>query len=213
MYWERLSTLKKAYRVAERNNSLYTEASLNVAKCRAQVAYIRGLNQSLKVLENIIAEREKEWRDTVLRMLEAEIAQDLAFVYPEDGYSVTLVPRVLRGKVHIDATASSYFTGKMLGDVADSQGRLFQQVVSFAALIVIMTILGVETMYIDEAFSGASKRNIARVNKLLQSIKDRGFNLVLIAQDISIARNIEANTLILSRSLDNKTSIVQLGGV
>lgn len=213
MYMSRLRTLKRAYQNAERSNTAYREATSNIAKYRSQLQYIRGLGQSLKILDALIAECESEWRESVLRMLEAEIAQDLAFIYPSDGYNVFLTSRVLRGKVHIEGYARSYYGGDMNGDLADSQGRLFQQVVSFGALVCIMKILGVETVYVDEAFSGASNRNVEKINRLLQDIKERGLNIILIAQDITMARNIDANVLLLSRSLDNKTSIVQTGGL
>lgn len=213
MYTTRLRTLKKAYRNAERGNIAYQEAAVDIAKYKAQIQYIRGLGQSLKILDSMIAQCENNWRESVLRALETEIARDLAFVYPSDGYTVSLSSRVLRGKVHIEGNARSYFGGDMDGDVSDSQGRLFQQIVSFGALICIMDILGVKTVYIDEAFSGGSSKSMSKINALLQDIKKRGYNIILIAQNISMARNIEANTLLLSRSLDNKTSIVQTGGV
>lgn len=213
MYMTRLRTLKKAYNSASRGNIAYKEALNNISKYRSQLQYIRGLGQSLRVLNSIIAECESKWRAEVLRILEAEISRDLSFVYPSDGYTVSLSARVLRGKVHVEGVAKSYLGGAMSGDVADSQGRLFQQIVSFGALIGIMKILGVETVYIDEAFSGASKKNVERINALLKDVKSRGFNVILIAQNILMASNIEANTLLLSRSLDNKTSIVQTGGI
>ena len=207
MYRERLSVLKRAYKSLSKNNVAFNEASKNVAVYRNQSMFIQGLAQSLKLLESIIVEREREWRDAVLRELEAEIMQDLAYVYPSDGYQVKLSSRVLRGKIHIEAETHSYFAGSIAGDVSDSQGRLFQQVVSFAALLGVMKILGVNTVYVDEAFSGASKRNIVKINKLLRSIQERGFNIILIEQDTSMASGIEANVLYLSRSLDNKTTI------
>ena len=213
LYSDRLKVLKKAYRTATKNNAVYTDASKSVAEIRAQIGYIRGIGHGLRLLESIIAEREKEWREAVLRDIEAEIMQDLSFVYPDDGYSVKLSSRILRGKVHVDAYASSYFSGDISGDVCDSQGRLFQQIVSFAALIGVMRILNVNTIYIDEAFSGASKKNVSKINRLLKSVQERGINIILIAQDTSMAYGIDANSLILTRSLDNKTSITQIGGI
>ena len=210
MYTERLNTLVKAYKVAEKNNRLYEESQRSIADVNNKLAYINGLSGSLQLLESLIVEQENQWQDAVLRFLEAEIMQDLAFVYPSDGYSVTLSSRVLRGKIHIEASVRSYFTNEMLGDISDTQGRLFQQIVSFAALVGVMKILGVNTVYVDEAFSGAAKANVTKVNKLLSSISERGYNIILIAQDSTMSESISANTLLLSRSLDNKTSVLQI---
>lgn len=212
MYGERLHTLSRAYKNAERNNSTFKEAQHSLAKYRAQLNYVNGLAGGLTVLDAIIAEQEKAWQDNILRTLESEIMQGLSFVYPTDGYSVSLSTRILRGKVHVEGTVHSYYTQNIDGDVADTQGRLFQQIVSFAALVAVMTILGVNTIYVDEAFSGAAEANLVKINKLLQYYNERGLNIILIAQSTRMAIGIDANTLILTRSLDNKTTIHQSGG-
>lgn len=208
-FCERFSVLSKAYKVASRENLVYTKALGDIAKYREQLAYIENLQQSLKILYSIIVEKENEWQDTVLRILESEIAECLSFVYPADGYYVTLSTRILRGKVHIESMVNSYFLGQAVGDISEMQGRLFQQIVSFAALIALMKILGVDTVYIDEAFSGAAKENVEKINRLLRYVQESGKNLVLIAQDTSMAKDIKANVLFLTRSLDNKTSVIQ----
>ena len=98
----------------------------------------------------------------------------------------------------------------MPGELSDSQGCLFQQVVSFAALVGIMDLLRVNTVYVDEAFSGVARANIEKITALLNMYQQRGYNIVLIIQDDSVAKSVEANTLMLSRSLDNKTTVLQV---
>lgn len=212
MYSDRLRILTKAYRRADQANKRYNNAVKSRDIYIKQSEYLGGLNECLKVLSAMIAGQEEQWQHSVLKLLEAEIMQDLAYIYPSDGYQVTLSTRILRGKIRVDAKVQSYFSNIIPGDVADTQGRLFQQVVSFAALIGIMKILGVETVYVDEAFSGASKQNVVKINALLRSFQERGFNIILIAQDTSMAAGMEANTLLLSRSLDNKTQVQQIRG-
>ena len=212
MYSERVKVLRAAYQSVHRLNQQVKAAETELKKCEAQLSYVNGLASGLKMLETLIVYQEEQWRYSILRSLEAIITEYLSFVYPDDGYTVTLTSRVLRGKVHIEAQVNSYFLGGALGEVDASQGRLFQQLVSFAALIGISQILGVNTVYIDEAFSGVSRQNVEKVNALLRHIQTKGINLILIAQDPAMADNIDANVLLLSRSLDNKTSIQRLGG-
>jgi len=209
LYSQRVETLAKAYRAAKRNNAAFHEATSNVAKYTQQLRYIRNLKGSLRLFSGIVVEQEGDWQAKVLRMLEAQIMEYLYYVYPMDGYKVDLSTRIVRGKVHVEGEVRSQFLGSLTGDVADTQGRLFQQVVSFAALIAIMKILGVDSVYIDEAFSGASKANVAKINKLLQHVQEEGLNVTLIAQDTTMAENIKSNVLILTRSVDNKTTVVQ----
>lgn len=211
MYAERLNTLVKMYKVAERSNKAFEDANRSIATLRGQQLYVTGLSQAIAVLERVISLQEKAWQDRVLRELEAEIIEELSYVYPTDGYTVSLTSRILRGKIHIEGFVRSNFADTMAGDISDTQGRLFQQIVSFSALIGIMKILGVNTVYIDEAFSGSSTQNIEKVNQLLRVLQTRGFNIILISQNMAIANGLDANVLLLNRSLDNKTNVTVKG--
>lgn len=209
MYSARLHTLSRAYSSAERNNALYLDAKEKQTLHQEQVNFLAGVVEHLKTLDLAITKQEGEWRESVLSVLSSEIANDLAFVYPEDGYQVELTSRVLRNKIHINASVTSTFAKDFPGKIRGTQGRLFQQVVSFAALIGVMSLLGINTVYDDEAFSGSSKKNVKKLNRLLLHLKERGFNLILIAQDLAMAEGLPANRMFLSRSIDNKTAIVQ----
>lgn len=209
MYGARMRTLSRAYKAAERNNKFFTDALEQQILQEKQLDFLVGLQEQLKTLDLGITTEESKWREAILSILETEIVTDLAYVFPNDGYNVKLTPRVLRSKIHIEASVSSTFSGDLPGRIRGTQGRIFQQVVSFAALIGVMSLLGIDTVYEDEAFSGSSKRNVKKLNSLLLSLKKRGFNLILIAQDTSMADGIDANRLILHRSLDNKTTVLQ----
>ena len=213
MYSQRLKTLTKAYKVAQRNNKTYSDAIAYQSSCKSKLLYIDNIAGSLQMLDKLIANEESSWQDMVLRILEDEITRDLAYVYETDGYTVNLSTRVLRGKIRVEAQVHSYFMPDVPGDISDTQGRLFQQIVSFAALVGIMRILKVQTIYIDEAFSGAVTDNVQKINKLLAHVQSRGFNLVIIAQNAEMSRGISANTLFLTRSIDNKTTVRMLGGL
>ena len=128
MYSARLRTLTRAYKSAERNNMLYDEAVQKQHYLESQVNFLVGLSEHLKTLDQAITTQESEWRQAVLSILASGIADDLAFVYPADGYQVNLSARVLRGKIHIDATVTSTFAKDFPGRIRGTQGRLFQQV-------------------------------------------------------------------------------------
>lgn len=211
MYTSRFNTLNRSMKNLQKMNSAYTEAIKELGRFDFQLNYLRGLAGGLTFLEKIISEQEKEWREYVLRLIEEEIVQSLSIVYPTDGYIVKLSSRILRKKIHIEGIVSSYFTPQMSGDIADTQGRLFQQIVSIATLVSIMEILGVKTLYIDEAFSGASEANAPKINSLLRHYAGRDLNIILIAQNASIAQNLESNVLRLSRTIDNKTEVFSDG--
>lgn len=208
-YANRVAALIKTYKVLEKNNNTFKETHRELEKIEAKLGYVRGLGGALSVLERLIIQQQAEWQDSILRMLESEISEALATVYPEDGYTVSLTARLVRGKIHVEGSVKAYFMAEFPGAISDSQGRLFQQIVSFAALMVVMRILQVNTVYVDEAFSGASMDNASRVNRLLKVYASRGANLIIIAQNGEIADGIPANVLNLERSVDNITSVTQ----
>ena len=209
MYADRMKTLMKAYSTVERNNKLYTKTKDENQIQKAQVEFLIGMQEQLRMFDLAVTQKESEWREAVLTVLEEEIIKDLSYVFPTDGYSIKLSTKVSRGKIHIEAMVGSTFSGDIPGRIRGTQGRIFQQVVSFAALIGVMELLGIKTVYIDEAFSGSSKQNVKKLNSLLNNLWERGYNLILIAQDTSMANGLEANKLFLTRSLDNKTFVVQ----
>lgn len=208
-YASRVELLKKAYSILEKNNRAFNQMHNELREVESKLGYVNGLGGALTVLERLITQQQADWQDAILRMLESEISEALAVVYPEDGYTVSLTARLLRGKVHVEGSVKAYFLDEFPGAISDSQGRLFQQIVSFAALMVVMRVLNVNTVYIDEAFSGASTDNATRVNRLLKEYSSRGANLIIIAQNAEIASGIPANVLNLERSLDNVTSVTQ----
>lgn len=209
VYSERLAMLERSYKRAEKNNETYDAALKNQKRLSAQLTFLNGMQELIRTFNLAVTQKESEWRDGVLGVLSSEIADNLAFVYPSDGYQVSLTSRVSRGKIHIDVSVTSTFAKDFPGKIKGTQGRLFQQVVSFSSLHGVMNLLGVKTVFIDEAFSGSAKKNIKKLNRLLLSLAERGFNLVMIAQDITMAEGLPANRMFLSRTVDNKTIIVQ----
>lgn len=213
MYSSRLQTLTKAYTSAERDNKIYNEALKEQALQQQQLDFLVGMQNQLKSFDLAVTTKESEWRETILDVLTNEIVSALAYVFPTDGYDVKLTTKVSRGKIHIDAVARSTFAGEMSGRISGTQGRLFQQTVSFSALYSVMLLLGISTIYVDEAFSGSSERNVRKLTSLISSLKERGINLVMIAQNTSMADGLDCNRLILTRSLDNQTTVTQEVGV
>lgn len=209
MYGSRMRTLVRAYNNVAKNNKAYQEAEELCAQQKIKLDFLQSTHYQLQSLSKKITEEEGFWRDGILSTLEAEIMEDLAWVYPTDSYCVKLTSRVLRGKIHIESSVSSTYSKSLSGKIKNMQGRLFQQVVSFSALHGVMLLLGVKTAYIDEAFSGSSRKNIRRLNGLLSHLSERGFNLVMIAQDTAMADGISANRIFLKRTIDNKTLIAQ----
>ena len=211
MYFQRFQTLQRAFSNIEKSNKLYNIAKEEVVHFESQLTFLTNLREGLRSFDLALTGKESEWRNATLSIIEAEIVKELSYVFPNDGYNVKISSFVSRGKIHIEAFVNSVFSGDMPGRIRGTQGRVFQQIVSFAALVSVMSLLGIKTIYIDEAFSGSSKRNVLKLNALLDYVRASGFNVIMIVQDTSIAEGLDANRLFLSRSIANDTVVSFMG--
>ena len=81
---------------------------------------------------------------------------------------------------------------------------------SLAAIASIMKINGIKTIYLDEAFSGASKENMALMGKIISEMIVDGINLVLIIQhEDLIPGNVDWHSIYLTRGQHNCTVITE----
>lgn len=203
----RIGNLRRAYKVVEKMNRTYREAEDEKRKYEIKRDFASSIRSSCLDLGQIISEGEKAWRRGVLLQIEEEIEEALGFIYPNDAYQVKLEPRVVRGKVHIDTFVKSNSFDSVSGSMKRTQGLLFRQIISIASVMRIMKMRGVNVVYIDEAFSGASKENLIKVHKLLKWYQEKGANMVIIMQDPTIISGLDAHMLVLSRSWNNKTEV------
>lgn len=210
MYSQRLKTLTRAYKNVQKTNEYYSSLESTRNDLMFKIGKVRALGDLCQTLELTITNGEKAWREGILSAIEDEISKWMNVIYPADGYETKLSLRVLRGKLHLNATVRSFNINGGSISIKGSQGRLFQQVVSFAAIVAIMSLQGVKTVYVDEAFSGASKKNIILAGTLIDEVARSGFNLVVIAQDHNIIQTPDCTQYVLSRTVDNKTSIVKV---
>ena len=205
-YLSRFQTLDKAYRNIEKMNELYKTTKENVEKYSIKLERIHTLQYFLKRSKNIIAHGEKEWRDAITQLLEAEINKNLTLIFPSDQYHISLEYEVVRNKIHLKPRISSKDFEKI--KINKSQGRLLTQIASVSAVIAIMKLQGISTIYIDEAFSGSSKENLEKVGGMIAEILKEGINLTMIVQNTSIAASLpDAHIYHFSRSVLNETTI------
>lgn len=208
MYTNRLNTLKRMYKKLEKGNKRYNELVSEKHKLELCISNAERLKEQCLRLNQFISDGEAKWRQSILEQIESEVEQALEFVYPNDGYKVKLDVRVLRGRIHVDSYVTSLSLKRIKGKMKRTQGMLFRQIVTLSAIVCIINLLGVNTVYVDETFSGASLDNLIRARKLLSWYNTRGVNMIIIAQNHIVSSDIKnSNIITVSRSSDNKTSI------
>ena len=207
-YLNRLNTLSKAYNTLSKENYLYETTKETIERYNLKLNKINTLQYFLKRAKQIVAKSEKEWRDAITQLLEAEINKNLAIIFPFDNYRISLDYEVVRNKIHLKPRISSKDFEKI--KINKSQGRLLTQIASASAVIAIMKLQGISTIYIDEAFSGSSKENLEKVGGMVAEILSEGINLIMIVQHSVIASNLpDAHIYYFNRSTSNETTITE----
>lgn len=204
-YVQRLNVLEKAFNRIEYSNKEYIRISQEIKSATRKLQLISNLSGNVRALVDTITVSEKQWRTAILSIIECEISKYLSFIYPEDNYNICLDCSIKYGKIKVNATVSSNSFNSLK---VTTQGRLFKQIVSLATVSSIMKLKGIKTIYLDEAFSGASKENMALMGRIIAEMVSDGMKLVLIVQhEDLIPGNVNWHSIYLTRGQSNCTTI------
>ena len=201
---DRINNISKIASVLENSNKQYKETESKLLQQKERSESLGSLFSLLHALEKDIKVGEKEWRDWAVKDLENNINTCLAIVFPDDKYCIHLDVSTKYGKVRLFTSVTSNCVQDKL-TIKGTQGRLFQQTVTFGAILAFMKFVGTNTIYIDEAFSGTSQSNWDKVEALLQYALNNGANIVMISQNADIG--LPANVYSFSRDTENCSHI------
>lgn len=202
---QRLRVIDRAFDRISKANEEYLRTLNEIKSYEQKLELSLFLKEDLVKLSHVIVSSEKQWRETVLIVIEREVQRYLDIIYPDDNYIVHLDAVIKYSRVKLQVTVSS---NNFRDLKIKSQGTLFKQIVSLASVSAIMKLKGIYTIYVDEAFSGASKYNLPIVGKIIEELRNDGMNLVLIVQHKDIAHSIvDVNEIHITREIGNITKI------
>lgn len=78
---------------------------------------------------------------------------------------------------------------------AISEGKLCQYLINFAAVDGVVSSLGYNNIYIDEAFGVSSQDNLPRVGAMLKNSIDAGMQIILVSQNAELYSGIPRHEL------------------
>lgn len=134
----------------------------------------------LKILKQIIKKEEIAFKERRLAYISGKITEQLDYIFTEKGLRSEITCNFERNNMKLK-----------LGLVDDSgvvrppyltEGKFAQQLISFSAAAACTELLGKNILYLDESFSNASQDNLEKTQKILNSHREKGFQIVLISQ-------------------------------
>ncbi|WP_304427901.1 hypothetical protein [uncultured Clostridium sp.] len=89
------------------------------------------------------------------------------------------------------------------------QGKLCQQLLSFSASTALVKSLGMNRLFLDEAFSASAPKNLTKIGSILKTMVDDGMQIILIEQEQEIYKDLPRREIYVEKdSLEDKTKII-----
>jgi hypothetical protein len=140
---------------------------------------LRIIMQAYKKLEELVLAEDINFKNRRLDFISEAITSNLNVFFPHDGFKAKLVCDFNRGmKVRLDL----YDSNNRLRRVHISEGKLLQSQVSYSAAIAIAFSLGVDKLYLDEAFAASSPNNLTKTEEVTKWAIDNGMQIIMIEQ-------------------------------
>lgn len=207
MNYDRFNSLK--FRVNNKRNEINNIKEVNKTseKLTAQSNEIGiKLKQSMqyyRILEKVLLATKKEdnrFKQDRLAYLEEEIKKPQENIFDTDSFDIKLTPDTYRNKPIVKLKISQ--NGAKYTNPKNSSGGLGQQLISFSSSMTILTLLGKNKAFIDEAFGASSTENLGKVGNILEPYPRSGMQIILISQSGALYQDLPRREIKIVREND-----------
>lgn len=161
----------------------------------ALVEYLTTLTIDLRVLKEIVKREEAAFKRRRLSYLDGSITEKLSYIFPKKNLCARTECNFERNNTKLRLSLVDE-----KGNVRPpylTEGKFAQQLISFAAAQSCTKLLGRNKLYLDEAFSNASEDNLIKMQELLKTCVEDGFQIILISQSPLLFSDIKRHEIIL----------------
>lgn len=200
-YSRKVAELEKAKEDNRRRDELLVKQS-SVLELLNDIKVYRG---SLNVIRTAIEHENNEFQNRRLLFLNDLITDSIAEIFPQLGISAEVkcdFSRKEKTRMLLHDRAGHVFTPKI------SQGKLMQYLISFAAISGIVRGLNVSNIFIDEAFGAAAVNILEDLGKIIQKNVDAGVQVVLVAQNPALYRDLPRHEIVLETDLESSKVVI-----
>lgn len=151
---------------------------------------------------------DTKFKEERLHFLEEAIQEGFDYIFPNENITPKLEYVPFRGKnvaslkllvPNPSTTEQDYLQPK-------NASGLQKQLIAFTGAATVCDLLGLNKIFVDEAFNNSSTENKFKLGKVLEMFKDKGMQIFLISQDVALyqdlpRREIHINKKSISNSL------------
>lgn len=142
----------------------------------------------LQVIKSRAVKENEDFRTRRLDLLSSSISENLATIFPDEGYDVKVSCSFNR-RDNINLTVTNQRMETMSPKM--SSGKLQQYLISFSSICCITKALGKKAVYVDEAFGASSTANLPLIGDLIGKLSSEdGMQLILVSQNAALYQDI-----------------------
>jgi DNA repair exonuclease SbcCD ATPase subunit len=188
------ATIDSAIKNQEKNEKLKI-------KCDNLEKYIEELGLILRecrIINDLCIKEEYSFRTGRIKYLELFVSEELGTIFEEEGFTVSVVDTVERNKLSIRLVLHDQNGKVRLPSI--NEGKLCQELISFACAVGIIRAAGLNKLYIDEAFAASSEANLEKLSNNLERVVSDGIQVICIEQFPYLYSNIKRREFHISKN-------------
>lgn len=188
---------KMEYSRAKDSNKNYEKNKYKIDKLQELYELLNTYMLSLNTISLSVTKNYNKFKQDRLNVLSTYIDSNLIYVFPNE---------TLTSDIRIDNKYKKDFIKLYLKDEvgnfrnpAISEGGFCSELLSFTSIFALCSCLGLNKMYLDEAFANSDPDNLAKVGQLLNHAVSNGFQVLIIEQRNDVCKDIPRREFHLSK--------------
>lgn len=194
----KLQRKKVLAEVTEENNKKFLELKGRYNKAKDTQQLLENYITSMEILYKLCNNETNKYKQNRLSYVEHFIDEKLDIVFPDENFS---------SKIVIDNKYGSniaYLTllkpnGKSRMPTA-SEGKMCQQLLSTNTAIALVKCLGINRLFLDEAHSASSPKNLTKVGDMLKELVGSGIQIILIEQKSEVYKDLPRREIYITKN-------------
>lgn len=164
---------------------------------------------SQKSLYAILKTTDSKYKEDRLSFVTEIIKSNIDSIFPDADLTPKLNYTTKRNKQTLDLVLVDRYGNER--HPKNTEGGLYQQLISFSSSMSIVFLKGSKIFYIDEAFGNGSPANRAKVGNIINDYASRGIQIILITQSDELFINIPRREIRLQLDkVSNEAKCIQI---
>lgn len=164
--------------------------------------------KALDIYHKLCVRESNNYKTKRLEYLCTFIDDKLSIIFPDENFKSKIVTED-RGSIQ-RTYLELYLEGSDEAEIPEtSQGKFCQQLLSFSSSVALVKTLGINRMFLDEAFSASASKNLTKIGSILKPMIDDGMQIILIEQEQEVYKDLPRREIYVEKdSLEEETKVI-----